>query len=455
MDRKLREAPKPIEIAIWIGEPTLLRTWLEHDIIQPFLDRDIQMRFYCDSEPAARALGKSNFEYKKLTQVPLKRFVDGVELLRWGAAARKMKSVRTSIERLSRGEFSPSTAGNEPFGKAMQKLKSLVLSSPRLCGLLVTLFAFAQKRILVRHGNRIIETMGRKVKFVILPSSRPVSSLNAVLAACRSKIGGPVTIVSIDNWDNISSKTLWPFPPEYLTVMGQTDKLRALKYVKGIPDNRVLDFGIPKFDILIGRSSGAQSLNSSGLKIMYAGWSLAHDEPRFLCQFKDAAENSIPELAQAQLLYRPHPAGKLAGFDPTNLGWSVETKSNNTISALPPLTEEYLVSLAWSDVVIGPPTTYLLEAAIMGKAILIDASDDGQNFTTAARAAELYEHVEDLANLEFSFVTSGEEAVGKLETLDLQSLRASQDRLKNVVGNPPEGYVARLVNFIEDLGKIG
>ena len=213
----------------------------------------------------------------------------------------------------------------------------------------------------------------------------------------ESRAIGLKSIVAIDNWDNLTSKSVYVVKPDYLTVMGE----RCVEHANVIHDfatQRVLAFGLPRFD---GHrkflATGVKPITRAKRRIMYAGFSLAHSEKRVV----DAIANHLDEKfgsGSIEVLYRPHPAPirRLDDYEIENT--NVVTFNHDSLGriGLPAMDESFINSLNSADIVVGAPTTLMLEAMLLGRPCLVDLTTDPYHRTTAANAAKHSLHMQDL-----------------------------------------------------------
>jgi len=62
----------------------------------------------------------------------------------------------------------------------------------------------------------------------------------------------------------------------------------------------------------------------------------------------------------------------------------------------PPLDSSYTEDLEWADLVVGPPTTLLLEALFLGKPVVVDATRDSHHRSSGYYALHGYKHMQEL-----------------------------------------------------------
>jgi len=209
-------------------------------------------------------------------------------------------------------------------------------------------------------------------------------------------------MVAIDNWDNLTSKSVFAVEPDCVTVMGAKCVKHAFE-IHGIDASKVLAFGLPRFDVYRELKQGVtKNLSSrrSKPRVLYAGLSVPH------------AERTVVNLLAKKLFkkygidgieieYRPHPI-PLPRLD-GGLVLNPHVKISNHLSLertmMPNMDNEYVKALIESTVVIGAPTTFILEAMLLGRPCILDNTNDRMHRTTAGLAMDSYTHLQDLKDI--------------------------------------------------------
>jgi hypothetical protein len=195
------------------------------------------------------------------------------------------------------------------------------------------------------------------------------------------------TLMVLEGWDNLTSKQIFLFKPNYIGVIGQLDVHNAMR-IHGFEHNQIFQVGLPKFEIL-KRFQYVKERVGNSKTILYVGFFLPHDEINLLNQLQKTLGN-LDE--NTKILYRPHPGAKKRLFM-EQLDPRVQITKKWSSTKLPPLDSEYMSDVLDVDVVIGPPTTFLLECMLIGVPTLIDLTDDGIHRTTSSNSAKNYLHM--------------------------------------------------------------
>jgi hypothetical protein len=220
----------------------------------------------------------------------------------------------------------------------------------------------------------------------------------------------------IDNWDNLSSKTVLWAPPDHLGVWGEQSRQHAVE-IQGIPTERITVLGTPRFDGYFSARTSPPPSPYPFPYVLFVGAALAVDELEVL-RLLDAELSASPDVYDGlRIVYRPHPwqqpravpskfeAGEFENIvldiqlqEADRLGWLGAERND-----LQPDLEWYPPLLTNARLVMGPLTTMLLEGSLCHRPVLALAHDDGRHFTTPSQALRWYRHfegIEDIVGLE-------------------------------------------------------
>ncbi len=247
---------------------------------------------------------------------------------------------------------------------------------------------------------------------------------------------GLKSLVAIDNWDNLTSKSVYVVKPDYLTVMGRKC-IEHAKNIHGIQKESVLTYGLPRFDAYrkYERSRPVIAQNPKK-RVLYAGFSMAHSEKRVV----DAVASYLDERygdGAVEVHYRPHPI-PIPRIDKYEISHpNVVSSSHGSLprTGMPTMESSYFSAMQSADVVVGAPTTLMLEAMLLGRPCVIDLTTDKFHRTTASNAAKHFVHMHDLlavpdldAGRTISEILS---AVDALLAKDVESMDYDIDHLYN------------------------
>lgn len=423
-----------LDLVIYLHSPVLRRTWEDLGLIQ-----DLQVDFRIHVVLPFELMGMAiELENKGIAVTVLPRFPTRFASFRyhlaWLGRASSYPSFREKRWREFVGNYRPMSVELSASDNLRLLALSLlhvttparffrmIFSIPVLAkvGYSVTFPFFLREK---RAFEAIWDSKVPKSRVLLIPSAGNFEYLDFLILTSRSR--QTLTIVSPDNWDNVTSKSVFVYRPDFITVMGEISKTQAME-LHGFKNKQVLVTGLPKFDLL--RQPNSDSNQSSGRKrILYAGYSQPHDEQYTMTLIADWI-NDRSSASRLAVRYREHPVrvkpvftSKKSRSDP----WLEQTAfSSSELKrnwGLPSLGHSYADDLAAADLVVGPPTTFLLEALLLGKSVIVDAIDDRIHWSTAGRVLDRYVHMSDLFGIrDVKVARNASQLVNLLDAWDLE-----------------------------------
>jgi hypothetical protein len=235
---------------------------------------------------------------------------------------------------------------------------------------------------------------------LIFPSSAN-DPAGADLVRLGQKHGVP-TLALIDNWDNLSSKTIFWRKPNHLAVWGEQTREQAVN-IHGCPSASVHLLGTPRFDVYLSKQEVTLPDNTPRLPanfLLFVGSAMPFDEISALSRIDEVLDKEGRDPDLWRILYRPHPWQQKRRipqeFEQQNFRY-VELDPQMAARRLPagmapardsgfqPDLNYYPTLLSSALVVIGPLTTMLFEAALCNRPVLALSYDDGHHFNTSRR----------------------------------------------------------------------
>ena len=276
----------------------------------------------------------------------------------------------------------------------------VVLGSPPLSALFVP--AITRLMPVNRQFARAVDAAAPDL--IVFPSSAYDPIGNDVARIGRAQ--HIPTLFLVDNWDNLSSKSIFWAIPDRLGVWGPQSVEHAVR-IQRIQPTRVEPLGTPRFDTYFHLRDTEVDRPFDFTYALFVGCALPFDEVEALHILDDAIERERSEFGDLRLVYRPHPwrqprlreAPFVASdfrhvvLDPQLEGY--EDRSTRKIPAL----DYYGPLLRHAEVVVAPLTTMLIEALIFGKPTVAIVYDDGVHFASPSRAFAAYEHFRGLEDI--------------------------------------------------------
>ena len=192
------------------------------------------------------------------------------------------------------------------------------------------------------------------------------------------KTGTPFIQV-MENWDNISSKVCPAKNAAGLVVWGEQTRQHAVE-IHGFPYDKTYAFGSTRlnngfFQSLSGYLGARKPGEGGKIKLFYPGFGGSHENLDF---FKNMLEEINTGIKGYELTFRPHPimqkeiSNKNSLELPELLRCDMP-KTNQEIDPIWPILDNSIYDkLISADIVIGTPSTFLLEAMLLNKRIILD-----------------------------------------------------------------------------------
>lgn len=316
--------------------------------------------------------------------------------------------------------------------------------------------------------NKDILSIVNEVKpdLVLMPNGALDPLANDVFCIAH-RVRSFKTMLLIDNWDNLCSKSKFPLEPDYLCVWGRQAKSHA-KNFHGIDSSRVFLAGSPRFDVyydfMNGSSECENPINSP--YILFAGCWPAFDEIGVLEKINDLLikyKSILP--VNCKVLYRPHPWGenydKLEILKEKNLV-NIVVDPQILYSRRPddcvkrtdfqPSLNYYPCLLDSAEFVICPLSSMLIEASILNKKTLVLAHDDGQSLLNPAMMYEnsdYFDRFSDMTNL--SLLHNLNDLDDMFYHMITNEMPISKDALSYYIVDNSELYPKRIEKIINQL----
>ena len=245
-----------------------------------------------------------------------------------------------------------------------------------------------------------------KPDLILFPTA--VNSAEGSDLARIGKLYGVQTLFLVDNWDNLSSKTIfWAFP-DHLGVWGEQSKEHAIR-IQHFPPHHVTPIGTPRFDQYFILRDQMLPRHFDFEYILFAGLAVPFDEVTALQIIEKEIDGKPDTYKGVKVIYRPHPwrQRRISNdhFDEKAFSHVVMDPqlrdayySNNT--SFQPDLSYYPALLKHSKFVVAAPTTMMIESLVFRKRVLLLAYDDGVHLTSPHNTLANYEHFRGIENVE-------------------------------------------------------
>lgn len=292
--------------------------------------------------------------------------------------------------------------------------KFRVLRIPLLGSRLLFPLASRVLRFRMRREHALDAFVGPgKFDLAIFPSNAYEAAATVLIRLARThKIP---SLALIDNWDNLSSKTVFWERPDHVAVWGTQAAQQALR-IHGFKPNEVHEIGTPRFDAYFLARSRRTKTAKGKTRILFVGSAMPFDEISAISLMEDCLTGLGYSASTAEIIYRPHPWQQKrktpASFDPEQFSFAhldpqmsasqfrgSANPSRN--SGFQPDLDYYPKLLNSVDAVVGPLTTMLFEGALCLRPVLALAYSDGAHPTTSRRYFSHFEGLEDVPGFIF------------------------------------------------------
>lgn len=388
---------------------------------------------------------------------------------------KRSKTFRYRWQRMAGwGLFPVETTAIKRFLRAL-RLALFLLRKPRpiwlmLCGsrilfpITAWLYDSSEK---ITPGLRKLVPRGR-YDAVVFPSAAFETVIPDLVLAARE--AGIPSVSLIDNWDNLTSKTVYWHKPDYLAVWGEQAKNQAVA-IHDFEPKVVHPIGTPRFDsyFLLRDDRNVEKIYEFSY-ILFVGSALPFDELAALHSLEETVNTAPGFPEDLKIVYRPHPwqQKRLVAarfheheFSRTILdtqireAYSRGVKAETTHTSFQPDLSYYPRLLSHASIVVGPLTTMLFEAALCLKPVVALAYPDGHHFTTNRRYLSHFNGLENVPG--FIFCDSPEDltaaVLSAIQNRDI-SARASDDVTQFFLHRDQDTYANRLSGLLEKVTQL-
>ena len=236
---------------------------------------------------------------------------------------------------------------------------------------------------------------------VIYPSSAYEAIGNDVITEC--KIRNIDSLFLIDNWDNLSSKSVLWQKPSYISVWGEQSKMHAIN-IQGMNERQIFKLGTPRFDSYFKLRDTKLESPYPYKYILFVGTTLPFNEAQALVAMDKAIDKNQALFSKTKIIYRPHPwrQGKdsISGFKLKHVIVDQQLKaayfSGDFTENNQPEISYYPKLLQNAEFVTGGLTSMVIEATIFRKPFVALVHEDDSLVTTPKNIYNNYTHFQDI-----------------------------------------------------------
>ena len=269
----------------------------------------------------------------------------------------------------------------------------------------------------------------------------------------------------VDNWDNLSSKTVLQGMPTRMTVWGAQSKRHAID-IQGVDEDRVDIIGTARFDTYFEKRGQSSPAPFNFPYILFVGTALAFNEGLALSHWNDVVERHKDKLGGLKVIYRPHPYRHsreivdLAKLSNVMLDPQMQESYQAEFKKTEPDLDYYPSLLGNAEFVTGGLTSMLIEALIMNKHFVCQAYEDRNYHANMANVRRNYIHFDGLEDIDaFHYVNNEAELEDVFlsvwqnrNEIDQAKHDAALDHFVHITST---NYNARLAGVLDDMIQAG
>jgi hypothetical protein len=447
-----------IRVAVLLINRQFIRSWIDTGLIQKLASSgQFEVAVFAPQDVYDKIPSNAEFEIENLGAVRVSKTTMHTIAMGLVNNRKLSKTFDWKLKRL----FLPQTYIFPRTGSTSFRIKWLSRSIRQVIGNTIDngmtiLYLFKPAQLFIRlylrflneHLELPIQIKDFHPDWLILPSASAHGITNdCIVGAKNLEIK---TILAIDNWDHLTGKSTYPTKPEFFTVMGK----RCVQHAVSIHDCNpamVLPYGLPRFDIYREIEHICKIKNQqSTINILYCGFAMAHSEKMVVDSLANYFDLKYgPNLIQIH--YRPHP-----GPSPRNDNYEIQnpnvviTKYEDLErTAMPEMDVEFINALLSSNIIIGAPTTLMVEAMLMKRPVILDLTKDKYHRTSSGIISKKFTHIFDV--VEIDSIPRGEtisELINAIELQIAETADCAHYPIDHLFDTSPPLYSDQLISLI-------
>jgi hypothetical protein len=397
-----------VKVAILLVNRQFIRSWIDSGLIKHLeANSNFEIHLFSDAEIHKRLPTSNDYKTVDLGEIQISKRTKHTVAMGLAQMSSRSRTFRFKLIR----QFLPETLLFARHGNYRFKTVWFSKSFRRIIGnslhnRMTLCYFFPPLRALINLYLKVLnekpalpkEISDGDFEWLIIPSASAIGYTTDFLEGANAI--GLKTLIAIDNWDHLTGKSIYPIKPDYFTVMGKRCVEHAVQ-IHECDATRVLPFGLPRFDIYREIEHNCnESFRVNKPRVLYCGFSLAHAEKQVVSSLANYLESKYG-VGSIEVHYRPHP-GPLPRYDGstiTNSNIEITSYKDLNRTAMPDMDEEFLNAILQADVVVGAPTTLILESLAIRKKCVLDLTNDGYHRTSAGNSASWHTHMLDLTDI--------------------------------------------------------
>jgi hypothetical protein len=200
---------------------------------------------------------------------------------------------------------------------------------------------------------------------ILIPSQAEESFADSVIEEANKR--NIKSAYLVDNWDNLSSKTVLINKPSHLGVWGKQSQYHAIK-IHNFKKKDISIIGTPRYDIYFKSRNKKIKSHFNFKYILFLGSFLPSNEEKIIKFLDHFLLNNKKITNNVKLIYRPHPQRLEKNFNIKSLKLKKTLIDPQLINEKKIINFKYYPSLIKNaQIVIGGLTSMIIESCIMKK----------------------------------------------------------------------------------------
>ena len=272
------------------------------------------------------------------------------------------------------------------------------------------------------------------------------SAIASILLGRRIKVP---SMVVVDNWDNLSSKSIFPLEPNALICFGQ-QSVSFAHSIQKFNACKIYPIGSARFEIYRGVKEGSEKKEPR--QILYAGSSIAAEDLEILELFENYYSTNNVDI---NFKYRrhPYPQGPRLNLDDLHLKFPRLFKPGQVLpSEVLESLEQTKEELRTTQILVAMPTTFLLEGVLCSIPTILISFESKTIRTSSRIMIKELEHLKGIENVHHISVVNNEiELFATLNRLSTSSnLAQDNSELNYFINWEAKSFTQKFLEVIEE-----
>jgi len=308
------------KIAIWVPKIEYVSGWTDSNILAEMAFKFSIFIFFPSDE--VEKLLRSKLDKETLNKIELRlihlprinRISEGLRIVQSLRLRNSTKSFRYNFKRSFVGEVKlipyPITLKSiiYSFYSNIRNIYKFFVNYPLSFFLFIPIISLIIEKIYRFMYDRLITPLPVFFPldldlFIIISGAREIRTSELIKAL---KIKGITTFLSIQNWDNLTSKNYLLDQPDYIGVMGN-NCVKTVSSTQNIDSKHIIACGLPRFNPYRLKNYTVNKSQGKVYTVLYLGTSLPHNENNLLNSISNYLENVRINNKKCRLIYKPHP----------------------------------------------------------------------------------------------------------------------------------------------------